>query len=706
MEKKDSEYLRVFDGTKFPVWKFYMELCFSTKKIMPIVNGTLPKPDADAPELEKAAWEERDNLAKQLIGSSVTMQILESLVNCETAAAMWSTLCSFYQRKSKENIQSIQNSFFEYKMTIGDDINTHINKILSIANLLKDLGKPLDEDMIITKIMCSLPASYNSIVTAWANVPEEHQTIANLKVRLLQLEHLLTKQNGEPAGDSAFFARSSKASLHNNKKHTHENAKIYIKELKSRTRCYNCGELDHWTAECPHPRQDKTKHSNRLKGRSDRNQKHAKGHRSEACVATTEQVHSDSSNSPSDSENDSCAFTVVSKQSHAYSVNLDKKAWFADSGATEHMTEHRHWFTTFKPIPPGTWSVTVADDRNLWVQGIGDILITRTVDGIHKKGVLQKVLYIPELRRNLFSIGLASKAGLSFQTLGEKCALFQDLGKGPKVMEGVQTGTLYKLSIDPIPPSSSEIGSESEQQLSTVLATTSASDTDSTSKMEQNTCTALITTNRSDADFVLWHNRMGHVNSQVLKNMSTHESLQDFTIQFDGKPSSICRGCALGKQHKASYPVDTFKERSKVPGELLHADLCGKMSQPSLGGAHYYLLIKDDCTSYRFVSFLKAKGEAIRFFLKVIRYIERTTGNRTKTLRTDRGGEFCSTEFDLLLEREGVVCETSMPYTPQQNGYVERDNRTICEAARSMLHLHDLPLKLWVTILFTLRFIS
>ena len=182
MEKKDSEYLRVFDGTKFPVWKFYMELCFSTKKIMPIVNGTLPKPDADAPELEKAAWEERDNLAKQLIGSSVTMQILESLVNCETAAAMWSTLCSFYQRKSKENIQSIQNSFFEYKMTIGDDINTHINKILSIANLLKDLGKPLDEDMIITKIMCSLPASYNSIVIAWANVPEEHQTIANLKV--------------------------------------------------------------------------------------------------------------------------------------------------------------------------------------------------------------------------------------------------------------------------------------------------------------------------------------------------------------------------------------------------------------------------------------------------------------------------------------------------------------------------------------------
>ena len=380
-------------------------------------------------------------------------------------------------------------------MTMGDDINTHITKILSIGSLLRDLGKPLGDDMIITKIMCSLPASYNNIVTTWANVHEEQQTISNLKVRLLQLEHLLTKQSGESSGDSTFFIRSSKASSHNTKKHSHENAKAYIKELKGRTRCYNCGELDHWTAECPHPRQDKTKHSNKSKGRSDKHQKHPRSHRSEACVAATEQVHSDSSNSHSDYENDSFAFAVISRQSHAYSVNLDKKAWFTDSGATEHMTEHRNWFTTFKPIPSGTWSVTVADDRNLWVEGIGDIIITRTVDGVHKRGVLQKVLYIPKLRRNLFSIGLASKAGLSFQTLGEKCALFQDLGKGPKIMEGVQTGTLYRLSIDPVPPSSSE-----------------NSNTTNTSEIEHTTSTALITTNHGDNDLTLWHNRMGHVN--------------------------------------------------------------------------------------------------------------------------------------------------------------------------------------------------
>ena len=104
MERKDSEYIRVFDGIKFPVWKFHMELCFSTKKVKSIVNGTLPRLDPDAPELERALWAERDDLAKTMISSSITMHILESLVNCETAADMWSSLCSFYQRKSKENI--------------------------------------------------------------------------------------------------------------------------------------------------------------------------------------------------------------------------------------------------------------------------------------------------------------------------------------------------------------------------------------------------------------------------------------------------------------------------------------------------------------------------------------------------------------------------------------------------------------------------
>jgi hypothetical protein len=232
----------------------------------------------------------------------------------------------------------VQNSFYEYKMSPGDTINSHINKVSSLGNLLKELGHPPTEDAMITKIMCTLPPSYNHIVTGWNNVPLEEQTVANLKARCLQLENLMKLQGDETSSDSAFFTRSSKASA-KGKKHTSEQSREYIKELKSKTRCYNCGEFDHWTAECLYPRRDKLKFTNQKQHKSEHQQKDTRSKHSEVCVATTEQSNSGSNNSSSESDADSCAFATASKHSHVLSVNLDKTAWFADSGATEHMTE-------------------------------------------------------------------------------------------------------------------------------------------------------------------------------------------------------------------------------------------------------------------------------------------------------------------------------------------------------------------------------
>jgi hypothetical protein len=232
MDKRESETLKVFDGDKFAVWKYHMEICFEEKEVMRIVDGTIPKPPDGASDAEKAAWNKANTQARRMISSSVSLQVLENLVNCSTAA----TLCSFYQQKSKENMYMLQNSFFEYKMSAGDSINTHVNKVLSMGNLLKELGHPVHEEMLITKIMCSLPSCYNNIVKAWTNVPALEQTVANLKVRLLQLENILSLQGGESSGDSAFFTRSNK-STSKHRKQKYEHNKEYIKDLKSRTRC-------------------------------------------------------------------------------------------------------------------------------------------------------------------------------------------------------------------------------------------------------------------------------------------------------------------------------------------------------------------------------------------------------------------------------------------------------------------------------------
>ena len=87
-------------------------------------------------------------------------------------------------------------------------------------------------------------------------------------------------------------------------------------------------------------------------------------------------------------------------------------------------------------------------------------------------------------------------------------------------MEGSQVGTLYKLSINVVPPVPVNSAISASQPLSTALAIT-------------NTC---------DVDLVLWHNRMGHVNVQVLKNMSEHTSLKDFSLSPHGKFPQVCGG--------------------------------------------------------------------------------------------------------------------------------------------------------------------
>lgn len=188
---------------------------------------------------------------------------------------------------------------------------------------------------------------------------------------------------------------------------------------------------------------------------------------------------------------------------------------------------------------------------------------------------------------------------------------------------------------------------------------------------------------------------MGHVNIQTLKNTSMHKSLQDFTLQSHVQLSNVCKGCAMGKKHKATYPTKSPEEPSSIPGEILHTkNLWYNVTTITMW---WFLLqsYKGWLYSYRFVVFLKAKSDNLRFFIKILRYIAETTDNHVKTLGTNRGKEFCNVKFDLLLEREGITHEKNTSYTPQHNGYIKWNNIIVCEVARSILHLHNLPIKLW-----------
>ena len=92
---------------------------------------------------------------------------------------------------------------------------------------------------------------------------------------------------------------------------------------------------------------------------------------------------------------------------------------------------------------------------------------------------------------------------------------------------------------------------------------------------------------------------------------------------------------------------------------------------------------------------LKEKSEAFGKFKKLRASIEQETGISIKTLRTDRGGEFMSSEFNTFCENNGIQGHLTAPYSPQQNGVVELRNRTILEMTRSVLKHMRVPNYMW-----------
>ncbi|GKB54691.1 retrovirus-related pol polyprotein from transposon TNT 1-94 [Tanacetum coccineum] len=145
----------------------------------------------------------------------------------------------------------------------------------------------------------------------------------------------------------------------------------------------------------------------------------------------------------------------------------------------------------------------------------------------------------------------------------------------------------------------------------------------------------------------------------------------------------LCSACERGKSKKASHPPKLVpSDHSKL--ELLHMDLCGPMRVALINGKRYILVIVDDCSRYKWVYFLRSKDETPEIIKK---FIAQAQLNKAKVckIRTDNGTEFKNTTLKAHYEKLGIMQQFSIARTPQQNGVVERRNRTLVEAARTML---------------------
>ncbi|KAK1685811.1 hypothetical protein QYE76_046659, partial [Lolium multiflorum] len=324
--------------------------------------------------------------------------------------------------------------------------------------------------------------------------------------------------------------------------------------------------------------------------------------------------------------------------------------WVFDSGCTNHMTGGKGVLDQFIEDIHKKSSITFGDNSKGKVLGYGKVAISKDL-------CLETVMLVEHLGYNLLSIYHLADAGYNSYFTKYYVQVFRS-DNLKLVLVGFVENNLYVVDLSKESPSFS---------------------------------TCLMAAKHDEG--WLWHRRLGHVNMRNLKQLLKGEHIVGLTgVSFE--KDRVCSACVAGKQLKKKHPIKSIVTTSR-PLELLHLDLFGPSHYDTLGGSKYGLVIVDDYSRYSWVFLLKSKDETHREFITFAKKAQRMYESEIKAIRTDNGTEFKNYTMQEFVDDEGIKHEFSAPYTPQQNGVVERKNRTIIEMARTMLSEFNSPHNFW-----------
>ncbi|GJT27175.1 ribonuclease H-like domain-containing protein [Tanacetum coccineum] len=180
---------------------------------------------------------------------------------------------------------------------------------------------------------------------------------------------------------------------------------------------------------------------------------------------------------------------------------------------------------------------------------------------------------------------------------------------------------------------------------------------------------------------MLWHRRLGHVNFKNINKLVKENLVRDLPLKrFEN--DQTCVACLKGKQHRASCR----------PSPLIHYKTIVYVAHGSLW--------------FTWVFFLKTKDETTQILKNYINQIENLVEQKVKIIRSDNGTEFKNKIMDEFCREKGIKREYSVARTPQQNGVAERKNRTLIEAARTMLADSKLPTTFWAEAVSTACYVQ
>ncbi|GJW42533.1 retrovirus-related pol polyprotein from transposon TNT 1-94 [Tanacetum coccineum] len=321
--------------------------------------------------------------------------------------------------------------------------------------------------------------------------------------------------------------------------------------------------------------------------------------------------------------------------------------WIVDNGCSKHMTGNLQLLRNFVEKFMGT--VRFGNDHFA--------AITRYGDNVQGNLTICHVYYVEGLRHNLFSVRQFCDGDLEVAFRSNTCYV-RNL-EGDDLLTDSRDSNIYTISI---------------------------------SEMAASSLVCLMSRATSIKSW-LWHRKLSHLNLGTI-NQLTLKDLVDGLPKFKYNKDHLRSACEQGKSKKASLPPKLVPSiESKL--ELLHMNLCGPMRVASINGKKYILLIVDDYSRYTWVYFLRTKDETPDMIIDFVNQVQRNLKAQILTIQTDNETKFKNKKLLAFYAKLGIIHRTSIAQMPQKNGVVECQNRTLVEAARTMLIFSKAPEFLW-----------
>lgn len=621
-DKTEKLFLPFFDGTNYNAWRYRMLSLLEEREFLECIEANVAdvpalkdeEGDDAAKQLEKARLRERrtkrDRSCKNLIISRINDDQLEHVQDKTTPKDIWDALEHIFQRKSLARRMYLKKEILT--LALGNtSLQQHFLTFDKLVRQYRATGADMDELDAICHLLLTLNASpkYAAVVTSLETQPEEQLSLEFVKCRLLDEE---TKQKSVqiviPKKEETAFVGAK--------------AQQQKPKQKKKLRCYNCKEEGHKMSDCPQKKKKEVKAS--------------------ANMAE---------------EQSAVCFAGLSR---GESVPEQPVTWYIDSGCSDHLANDKSLFVELEPLKCPVEIAIAKNDECIVAKHSGKVKVISKVNNKDLLCTIENVLFVPELRCNLFSVMRVDDAGMRVTYAEGEVAIYRG---SELVASGKRDGKLYRLNF--------------------VRA-----------RVGENK--SMLTCGLVPKNVQLWHRRFGHLNAKSLDQLIRRDMVSGLKLNGgqNGKELVTCEACVLGKQTRKPFAVREGKRSSRVL-ELIHSDVCGPISPDGLDGAKYFVTFIDDWSHFVVVYLVEAKSEVFRYFKMYEAMATAKFGKKVCRLRCDNGGEYRSNEFEQFCQEKGIQVEWTAPYTPEMNGTSERFNRTLVEKSRAMLEDSRVDKKFW-----------